>query len=105
MINNGGYPMSELYTLTEEEKNTVLKNYFKGNDKKLLTTFPKQAKKKFIILQYIITFFEADREYTEKEVNEILRNIYEDYATLRRALADYGFLDRHRDCSSYWVKQ
>ncbi|MEG2739993.1 DUF2087 domain-containing protein, partial [Clostridium sp.] len=31
--------------------------------------------------------------------------IYEDYATIRRALVEYGFMKRSNDCSSYWVKE
>lgn len=43
--------------------------------------------------------------YSEREVNRILKRIYEDYANLRRALIEYGFIDRTNDGSSYWVKE
>ena len=36
---------------------------------------------------------------------EILKRIYEDNATIRRYLIEYGFLDRSKDCSKYWVKE
>ena len=78
----------------------MLKNYIK-NDK--LTTFPSSEKKKIMIIQYLITKFENERKYTEKEVNAVIKDFYEDYATLRRYLVEYGFLDREKDCSFYWV--
>ena len=46
--------------------------------------------------------FEPGRTYTEKEVNGILRDIFDDYVTLRRYLIEYGFLERTRDCRTYW---
>lgn len=49
--------------------------------------------------------FKVDTEYLEKDVNKVLKRIYEDYATLRRALIEYGFMERSSDCSIYRVKQ
>jgi len=63
-----------------------------------LSKYPAKAKKKIIVLQKI-----ADHVYTEKEINAILKSIYEfDYATLRRELIDYGFMKRSNDCTKYW---
>lgn len=36
------------------------------------------------VLRYASDLFEVDRAYTEKKVNELLGEIYEDYALLRR---------------------
>jgi hypothetical protein len=44
--------------------------------------------------------FEWDRRYSEKEVNEIIGRIHEDYATLRRELIDSRRLAREREI--YW---
>ncbi|MNW69193.1 hypothetical protein D3C74_481460 [compost metagenome] len=49
--------------------------------------------------------FDAKKKYSEKEVNEILRTVDSDYATLRRYLIEYGFIDRKDDGSLYWVKE
>lgn len=97
--------MSTPFIITDEERINVIKNYFQGTDCAKLINFPRQNKKKFIVLEHIIKNFEPGRKYTEKEVNEILMKIHEDYVTLRRALADYRFIDRHRDCSAYWVNE
>jgi len=48
--------------------------------------------------------FPPGRRYPEREVNQILRDIHEDYVTLRRYLIEYGFLERTQDCGEYWVK-
>ncbi|MGI8550758.1 MAG: DUF2087 domain-containing protein, partial [Dehalococcoidia bacterium] len=43
-----------------------------------------------------------DRTYTEREVNEILKEVFaHDYVTLRRMLVDYHFLNRSQGI--YWV--
>ena len=36
--------------------------------------------------------------------NSVLKLIYEDYATIRRYLIEYGFMERTNDCKEYWVK-
>ena len=48
--------------------------------------------------------FQIGKIYGEKEVNQILKMVYEDYVTLRRYLIEYGFLDRKPDGSQYWLK-
>jgi hypothetical protein len=58
------------------------------------------------MIEYMASQFEAGRDYTEKEVNAVLLErmhpIFKDYAIIRRALYDYGFLDRESDGSRYW---
>ncbi|TGY42779.1 DUF2087 domain-containing protein [Clostridium sartagoforme] len=38
-------------------------------------------------------------------MNKVLKRILEDYVTVRRALIQYGFLDRSRDCREYWMRE
>ena len=52
----------------------------------------------------MIKLFEKGKSYTEFEVNEILKPVYDDYVILRRYLVDYGYLDRLDNGTSYWVK-
>jgi hypothetical protein len=54
------------------------------------------------ILNYLVEFFEFDKNYTEKEVNTILRRFNEDTAGLRRDLVDAGMMSRESDGSRYW---
>jgi len=65
-----------------------------------LKVVPSQRKKRDVILRYLVTFFEPGRRYAEREVNEILGRVHEDYATLRRELVDTGRLERDHDV--YW---
>ena len=55
-----------------------------------------------IILNYLIQFFEINTNYTEKEVNVILRRFNEDTAGLRRDLVDAKMLGRESNGSRYW---
>ncbi|WP_210651082.1 DUF2087 domain-containing protein [Nocardioides sp. SYSU D00065] len=42
----------------------------------------------------MLSRFETGREYSEKEVNEILLGVHEDFAYLRRELVNYRYLER-----------
>ncbi|WP_137670293.1 DUF2087 domain-containing protein [Paenibacillus naphthalenovorans] len=48
--------------------------------------------------------FQPGKRYTEPEVNRILEQAHPDYASLRRYMVDYGFMERLDDGSSYWVE-
>lgn len=96
----------ERTAITEKENRKILDQYFTGNPETgSLTMFPRKEKKKLAILRNIMKRFEPRRKYTEKEVNQVLEPIFHDYVTLRRYLVDYGFLDRQKDCTAYWVKE
>lgn len=55
-----------------------------------------------VILDYLINFFEFDTNYTEKEINQIIRRFNEDTAGLRRDLVEANMLARESDGSRYW---
>lgn len=65
-----------------------------------LKQIPTQLKKVEVIIRWLAREFERDRQYTEKQVNEILKQHNEDYATLRRELVEMGYLDRKNGV--YW---
>ncbi len=69
-----------------------------GTIKKL----PPQPSKLKVILNYLIQAFTPGVNYTEKEVNTIIRRFNVDVSGLRRDLVDAGLLDRERDGSRYW---
>ncbi len=79
-------------------------------DRKVLKTFltpegrvrqiPAQHKKQEVVNRYLAAQFEFGREYTEKEVNEILARFHEDTAWFRRALIDNHLMAR-KD-GRYW---
>lgn len=103
-IHRAATMIDDRYAITEEENDKVLKQYFPEELGGGLKEFPKKEKRKIIILKHIIKRFDVDKKYTEKEVNSILEEIYSDYVTIRRYLIEYGFMDRERDGSQYWVK-
>lgn len=55
---------------------------------------PAQIKKRMIVYEEIMNQFEVGREYHEKEVNEIISRIHEDYCTVRRAFIGMGWMSR-----------
>jgi len=97
--------VDDRYNVTMDEVEQVLKKYFPEGTNGALTTFTIKEKHKLIVLRELSRRFKGDYMYTEKEVNEILKTAYEDYAVLRRYLIEYGFLDRKSDGSQYWLKE
>lgn len=97
--------MNSNIEMTAEQKEKVLANYFKGDFTNRIEVFPSKEKKKLILLEFIAAQFEPNRKYSENEMNEILKKVYHDYVSIRRYLIEYGFLDRNKDGSSYWLKE
>ena len=83
----------------DEKSKKVLKAYLKSDGS--IRQIPAPPKLR-IILNYLIQFFEFNTNYTEKEVNAILRRFNEDTVGLRRDLVDAKMLDRISDGSRYW---
>jgi len=99
----GATTLDDRFNITKEEKNKVIETYVDENGG--LKSYPSKEKKKIILLEEITKNFSIGKKYSEKEINRVLKRIYEDYVTIRRALIQYGFLDRSKDCSEYWVKE
>jgi len=97
--------IDDRYRVTADETASTLKKLFPEGADGRLTRFKLKEKQRLIALREIAKRFERHRTYSEKEVNEVLRPVYEDYATLRRYLIEYGFLDREADGSRYWMKE
>ncbi len=64
--------------------------------------FPAQRKKFEAILRYVLKAFEPGVRYSEKQVNEILKNYSDDVASLRRGFIDYKMMQRETGGSEYW---
>lgn len=96
--------VDDRFAITEQENEKILAVYFKQGLNGPLESFPLKEKKRVAILRHLIKSFAANKTYTEKEVNAILKPFYHDYVLLRRNLIEYGFMDRVQDGSSYWLK-
>lgn len=97
-----GY-IDDRYNITAEEQDKIIGQYFSQENR--LKHFPVKEKKKVIIMRRIMKAFDAARQYTEREVNDVIETFFDDYTTIRRYLIQYGFLDRKTDGSTYWVKR
>ena len=66
-----------------------------------------ETEMKICCLFYLAQKFEAEKDYTEAEINNVLLDwhTFADPATLRRELYDYHFLDRSRDGKVYCLAQ
>ena len=113
------------YTLAEDAVEALAKNQFErpreayvpaphldAKARKILVTFlnpdgsirqiPTHPEKLKAILDYLVAAFTPGVDYTEKEVNTIIRRFNVDTAGLRRDLIDSGLLARESDGSRYW---
>ena len=84
----------------KEDVRKVLKNFLHADGS--LKQIPPQGNKLLIILNFIVDAFAYDTDYTEKEVNTILRRFHVDTAALRRYLVDHGLMDRESNGTRYW---
>jgi hypothetical protein len=91
------------YEVTQKDIDEALLKHIESLDPFKLKIFPSKEKKKYVLLGFIIELFEKDKAYSEKEVNEILKPVYKDFAIIRRYLVDYNYLDRLDNGSAYWV--
>jgi Uncharacterized protein conserved in bacteria len=101
-IHENAKMVDERFVITEDERANTLKTVFESLEPLKLKVFSRKEKKKVIILTKIAESFQPNREYKEPEVNEILKGIYHDFATIRRYLIEYGYLDRTKDGAKYW---
>lgn len=104
-FHKGAKMVDDRYAVTKDEKEKILNTYFKQGPNGPLDSFPSKEKRKLVILQHIIKRFEVGKKYKESEVNEVLKTIFYDFATIRRYFIEYGFMERSKDCSEYWINQ
>ena len=65
-----------------------------------LKSIPVAENKRLVLLRWFARKFEPGRRYSELEVNAIIAEFINDFASVRRYLVDHGFLARER--SVYW---
>jgi biotin operon repressor len=108
-----------LYRLDLKNLHTLKKDLFaleKGEsdgeqnaDDKILNAFldgerlkhlPSKSAKLQVVLNWLANKFDPEVRYPERAVNQILQRHHPDYASLRRFLVDYGFMQRQ--AGIYW---
>ena len=70
-----------------------------GSIRQIPTNQPEKLK---VILDYLVNAFTPGVDYTEKEVNTIIRRFNVDTSGLRRDLIDAGLMARESNGSRYW---
>lgn len=76
----------------------MIDRFFK--DGKLIK-IPKKYESKIEVFKFFYDLFEENRNYSEFEVNEILKKYFDDYANLRRYLVDFKYLSRDKFGKNY----
>lgn len=85
-------PMNDSHKKLQE---SVIKNFFTAEGE--LKQIPAQLKKKLIILEHLVSQLESGRKYTEKEMNNFIKPVHEDYATIRREFIMHQFMYRENE--------
>ena len=79
----------------------ILKDYL--NEDGFISQLPKNLRKLEVILQHVAEQFEFGKIYSEKSINQVIGALNEDISGIRRDLISFGYLDRKRDGSAYWL--
>jgi hypothetical protein len=75
----------------QAERDRIERSFFKDGR---LTELPAQRKKRIVVLERLVQAFELERDYTELEVNGVLKQFHPDVATLRREFIDVKMMTR-----------
>jgi hypothetical protein len=77
---------------TAGERERVIQNFFDADGR--LKTIPAQRKKKMLAFEHMLEGLEVAHPYTEKEINEYIKQFHEDYATIRREFVMNHYMHR-----------
>lgn len=83
----------------------VIEKYFPEENFGRLKTLSMKEKSRIIVLEHIASRFRPGVRYSEQEINSTLMEVYDDLATLKRYLVDYGLMERKPDGSLYWLAE
>jgi hypothetical protein len=81
-----------------EQREAVLRTFLTPEGR--LRRLPAKLTKRLIVLDHVAQRFQPGVRYPETQVNDLLRPVLDDVATLRRQLVDEGFCDRQY--GYYW---
>lgn len=88
--------------ITRGEAEALEASYLDRKNGLRLLKFPRKEKAKLVVLKSICDLFETGRRYSEAQINEELKTVTDDYATIRRYLIEYRFLQRSPGGREYW---
>ena len=81
--------------------NNNIDRFLNNNDQ--LVTWPKKHADKLQVLMYMCSKFECKTTYTEKQVNDIIKqwHTFQDWPLLRRGMIDLGLMTRDIEGHAY----
>lgn len=79
-----------------------LRRYYDSDNR--LTQYPSKKPMRILALIQIALKISPERKYTEKEINQIIRDsiAFSDIELIRREMFQYRLIGRLRDGSEYW---
>ncbi len=92
-----------MFDITQDDIQLVIEKHVLTRKPLTFKSIPVKEKRKYIMICMIVFAFEKDHMYTEKDVNEIIKPMVDDYVLIRRYLIDYKLLSRTPDGKAYWL--
>ena len=62
-----------------------------------LKQLPAQLKKRLIVLEHLTSRLDPGKLYSERDMNEFIKDFHEDFATIRRELYIHRFVNRNNE--------
>ena len=84
-------PHREAYDAARAEQERLVARLFTDGR---IARVPAKRKVRAAVLLEVVRRFEPGRVYSEREVNDVLLGVHEDFAYLRRELVNYRYLER-----------
>ena len=84
-------PHQEAYDAARAEQERLVARLFTDGR---IARVPAKRKVRAAVLLEVVRRFESGRVYSEREVNDVLLGVHEDFAYLRRELVNYRYLER-----------
>jgi hypothetical protein len=84
-------PRREAYDAARAEQERLVGRLFADGR---IARVPAKRKVRAAVLLEVVRRFEPGRVYSEREVNDVLLGVHEDFAYLRRELVNYRYLER-----------
>jgi hypothetical protein len=81
LLETRGEELDEMMEISLERQK-VIQNFYTKEGK--LKNIPAQRKKKLMVFEHMVQGLSKGKKYSEKEINEFIKQFYDDYATIRR---------------------
>ncbi|HEO8422181.1 metalloregulator ArsR/SmtB family transcription factor [Niallia sp. FSL W8-0635] len=86
---------ASVMNVNDGEQAKIIENFFTAEGR--LKNIPSQRKKKLIVFKYMLKGLVFGRKYEEKEINEHIKQYFDDYATIRREFIINHFMYRENN--------